>query len=92
MSAGPYLYVPNESDHTVSVIDTSSDTVIATIPVGGSSTDTAAISPNGEFVYVADESGIVSVIATASNSVVATIPVGSGSALVAFSPNGSSPM
>ena len=91
MSAGPYLYVPNEYDHTVSVIDTSSDTVIATIPVGGSSTDTAAISPNGEFVYVADESG-VSVIATASNSVVATIPVGSGSALVAFSPNGSSPM
>ena len=89
MSAGPYLYVPNETDNTVSVIDTSTDTVVATIPIGGTTADTAAISPNGMFVYVASESGIVSVIATASNSVVATIPVGSGSALVAFSPNGS---
>jgi YVTN family beta-propeller protein len=50
MSGGPYLYVPNEGDNTVSVIDTSSDTVVATIPVGGSSADTAAISPNGRFV------------------------------------------
>jgi YVTN family beta-propeller protein len=89
MSGGPYLYVPNESDNTVSVIDTSSDTVVAMIPVSGTTADTAAISPDGKFVYVASESGIVSVIATASNSVVATIPVGSGSALVAFSPNGS---
>jgi YVTN family beta-propeller protein len=32
---------------------------------------------------------LFSVIVTASNSVVATIPVGSGSALVAFTPNGS---
>jgi YVTN family beta-propeller protein len=27
-----YLYVPNEADNTVSVIDTSNDAVIATIP------------------------------------------------------------
>jgi YVTN family beta-propeller protein len=56
MGAGPYLYVPNAGDNTTSVIDTSTDTVVATIPVGG---DTAAISPNGELVYVANESGVV---------------------------------
>jgi YVTN family beta-propeller protein len=80
-----FLYVPNEGDNTVSVIDTSTDTVVATIPVGG---DTAAVSPNGAFVYVASESGIVSVIDTASNSVVGTINVGSGAAIVTFNPDG----
>jgi len=57
-----YLYVPNEGDNTVSVIDTSSDSVAATIPVGG---DTVAVSPNGAFAYVANESVLVSVIDTA---------------------------
>ena len=64
-----FLYVPNDGDNTVSVIDTAHNSVIATIPVGG---ETAAVSPNGAFVYVASESGIVSVIDTASNSVVGT--------------------
>ena len=74
-----FLYVPNEYDNTVSVIDTATDLVVATIPVGGQTADTAAVSPNGAFVYVASESGIVSVIDTASNSVVGTINVGNGS-------------
>src|ERR1700730_16395281 len=88
MSTGPFLYVPNEGDATVSVIDTANDSVGATIPVGGAP-DTAAVSPDGAYVYVACESGVVSVISTASNSVVATIPVGTGAAdIVAFSPDG----
>ena len=80
-----FLYVPNGSNNTVSVIDTSNDTVVATIPVGGVS---AAVSPNGAFVYVASESGIISVISTASNTVVDTITVASNADIIAFSPDG----
>jgi YVTN family beta-propeller protein/VCBS repeat-containing protein len=89
MSAGPFLYVPNTSDSTVSVVDTSTDTVVATIPLSGKNSDGAAVSPNGALVYVASESGIVSVISTATNSVVATIPVGHVAYTVEFSPDGS---
>lgn len=88
MSTGPYLYVPNENDNTVSVIDISNDAIVATIPVGGTYADTAAISPNGEFVYVASESGQIAVIAAASNSVVATIPISGSPWTVAVSPDG----
>src|SRR5262249_28009673 len=90
MSGGPDLYVPNETDNTVSVIDTSSYTVIATIPVGGHNADTAAISHNGKFVYVASESGQIAVISTATNSLVTVIPVPGGDFFtVAVSPDGS---
>jgi YVTN family beta-propeller protein len=63
-----YLYVPNESDNTVSVIDTSNDAVIATIPIAATP-DGTAVSPDGTLVYVASESGFVSAIDTASNTV-----------------------
>ena len=82
-----YLYVPNEGDNTLSVIDTANNTVVATILVGG---DTAAVSPNGAFVYVANESGVVSVIDTASNMVVDSINAGVGASTVAFNPDGTS--
>jgi YVTN family beta-propeller protein len=87
--AGPYLYVPNYEDNTVSVVDTSNDSVIATIPVGTGTSVDCAVSPNGAFVYVASESGFVSVINTTTNSVTTTINLGGASAnLVAFSPDG----
>jgi YVTN family beta-propeller protein len=88
MTAGPFLYVPNEYDNTVSVIDISTNSIVATIPVAGNFADTAAIRPDGAFVYVASESGVVSVIDTASNTMVGTIAVGSQPYVVAFSPDG----
>jgi len=84
-----YLYVPNEYDNTVSVIDISTNSVVATIPVAGAYADTAAISPNGALVYVVSESGTVSVIDTSSNTVVSTIGVGAQPYFAAFSPDGS---
>ena len=48
-----FVYVPNEYDNTVSVIDTGDNSHIATIPIGGNATDTAAISPSGALVRTA---------------------------------------
>ena len=71
-----FLYVPNEYDNTISVVDTSNNTVVATIPVGGTFLDSVAVRGDGAFVYAINENGTVSVIDTGSNSVVATINVG----------------
>ena len=67
-------YITNLDANTVSVIDTTSNTVTATIPVGADPWG-VAVTPDGSTVYVAnDGDGTVSVIATASNTVTATIP------------------
>ena len=71
------------------VIDTATDTVIATIP--GISAWGVAVTPDGSNVYVANSffSGTVSVTATATNTVTATIPVGLSPLVVAVTPDGS---
>ena len=82
-------YVTNAFDDSVSVIDTATNTVSATIPVGSGPQGVAA-TPNGAFVYVANGFGnSVSVISTATDSVVATVPVGTNPELLAITPNGS---
>ena len=69
-------YVTNALSNTVSVIDTATNTVIATVPVGFTP-EGVAITPNGAFAYVANfNNNTLSVIAAATNTVVATIPVG----------------
>ena len=74
--AAPFAYITNFSGNTVSVLDTASNTVLATVPVG-SGPYGVAVTPDGAFVYVANvNSGNVSVIATASNTVLATVGVG----------------
>ena len=82
-------YVPNSTDGTVSVIDTASNTVVATVTVGASPMSVAA-SPDSAFVYVANASspGAVSVINTSTNNVIATIPVGNVPIGVTVAPNG----
>jgi YVTN family beta-propeller protein len=68
-------YITNFLGNTVSVVDTTTNTVTATIPVG-QGPEGVAVSPDGSTVYVANNpAGTVSVIATASNTVTATIPV-----------------
>lgn len=88
-------YVPNtgtfeDRGNTVSVIDTATDTVIATITVGDAPNG-VAITANGTRVYVANlGSDTVSVIDTAINTVIDTVPVGNGPISVAIIPNGTS--
>jgi YVTN family beta-propeller protein len=75
------VYVTNYDANTVSVINTSTNTVSATIPVG-SYPYGVSVSPDGSKVYIANYGGgtgnTVSVISTASNTVTATIPVSAG--------------
>src|SRR6476659_4556151 len=81
-------YVTNGGANRVSVIDTATNTVVATTPVG-TSPDGIAVTPNGAFVYVTNAgSNTVSVISAATNTVVATVPVGSFPLAVAITPNG----
>ena len=63
---------------SVSVIDTASNAVSATIPVnsGPLGSGGIAITPDGKHAYVTNEHNGVSVIDTASNTVVATVPIG----------------
>ncbi len=74
--AGTFVYVANSFSNTISVIDTVTNTVVATVPVGAGP-DGVAVNPAGTFAYVANRfSNNVSVIDTARNTVVATVPVG----------------
>jgi YVTN family beta-propeller protein len=91
--AAPFAYITNLGSNNVSVIDTASNSVTATIPVccGPSG---VAVNPAGTRVYVVTAlvsiaGSSVLVIDTASNSVMATIPVGSAPANgVAVNPAG----
>jgi YVTN family beta-propeller protein len=76
--AQPRAYVSNSSSTTVSVIDTVSNAVVATVPVGSRPWH-VAFTPDGSEAWVANlASGTVSVIDTASTTVVATVPIGVG--------------
>jgi YVTN family beta-propeller protein len=75
----------------VSVIDTASNTVVGTIPVG-QFPNGMATTPDGTHAYVANQGdGTVSVIDTAGNKVVATIRVGAGPIGVAITSVGTHP-
>src|SRR5215472_14157861 len=83
-------YITNQSSNTVSVIDTATNTVSATIPTGLTPFG-VAVRPDGSKVYVTETfSHTVSVIDTATNSVIATIfAQGFTSLGVAVTPDGS---
>jgi YVTN family beta-propeller protein len=71
------------------VIDTATNTVVATIPVGIDPTG-VAVTPDGTHVYVVnDNDNAVSGIRTATNTVVGLpIPVGTNPVGVAVTPDG----
>src|SRR5437763_1117246 len=88
-----FVYVTNSGwvfgSNSVSVIDTATRSVVATVPVGNFPIG-VAFTPNGATAYVAnDGSNDVWVINTATNTVTATIPVGNDPRGVAVTPMGS---
>lgn len=85
-TGGRSAYVTNLRGNSVSVVDTASGTVTATIPVGRFP-EGVAESPDASRVYVVnDGDNNVSVIDTATNTVTATVPVGAVPGPVAVSP------
>jgi YVTN family beta-propeller protein len=85
----PYAYVANNAANTVSVINTSTGTVVTTIPVG-SFPYGVAVDQAGKFAYVTNSgSNTISVISTSTNAVVATITLTglSGPMDIALAPN-----
>ena len=93
--AAPFAYIANSAGNSVSVIDTATNTVTATIPIPvGTNPKSVAVHPDGTRVYVTNASlgslhGTVSVIDTFSSSVIATIDVGDTPDGIAISPDGS---
>jgi YVTN family beta-propeller protein/VCBS repeat-containing protein len=85
---GTRTYVVNQASNTVSVIDTATNAVVATINVGATPT-AVAVSPDNSRVYVAGNN-TVSVINTATNTVIGSpITTGGGQSYgIAVSPNG----
>lgn len=75
--AAPFGYVVNHGDATVTVVDTATNAVVATVAVGNQPL-AAAVRPAGDRAYVTNQvpAGTVSVIDTAINGVVATVTVG----------------
>ncbi len=86
--AAPFAYITNESSGTVSVIDITTNTVVATIPVGNNPFG-VAVNPAGTRVYVTNGgSNNVSVLDTAANTLIATVAVGNIPQGVAVNPAG----
>ncbi len=80
-------YVANQSSNTVSVIDTGSNTVVATVAVPQPAG--VAVSPDGTRLYVTNQSSnTLTVIDTATNALVTTVAVGTAPSGVAVSPSG----
>jgi YVTN family beta-propeller protein len=87
-AAGPKAYVGNFKDSTVSVIDTGTGAVVATVPVAAGPHG-MGVTPDGRMVYVSGEgSSDVSVIDTAADRVSGTINVGKTPHGMAMSPDG----
>jgi YVTN family beta-propeller protein len=68
-------YVTNNGDNTISVIDTSTQTVVDTIFIGRY-VKFIAVTPDGKEAYVGAGDGTVSVVDTQSRKVTHTIPIG----------------
>lgn len=82
------VYVSNLAGSSVSVVNTSTHSVIASVAVPGGPTG-LAVTPDGSVVYVACQSaGVVAVINTSSNSVVTSIDVTPGTTQIAINPSG----
>jgi YVTN family beta-propeller protein len=80
--------VTNRYSNNVSVIDTGTNTVTATVKVGLGPCG-VTFNPAGTKLYVANcENNAISVIDTGSNTVTATVPVGKWPMGVAVSPDG----
>ena len=89
---GDFVYVPIRN--LMIVVSTASEAVVQSITVGNASLGNfaltgVAVSPDGEFVYLANaEESSVAIISTETSSVIETVSVGRGPVSIAVSPDG----
>jgi len=85
---GTKLYITSRYAHKVLVLDTSNNSIVATIPIGYYPQG-IAMNPRGTRAYTADTgSDKVSVVDPAGNSLVTTISVGNDPVIPVVSPDG----
>lgn len=84
-NAQSFAYVPDGVN--VSVIDTSTNTVVATLSGLGSPFG-VAVTPNGSFAYVTNFQGTTVSVVDRTNAVVATVPGLNAPFAIAVTPNG----
>lgn len=90
VQAAPFAYAINSgTDYGVSVIDTATNTVVATLPTGQFPA-AIVLNPAGTRAYVSNlfRDNTVTVLNTVTNRVLATIAVGSGLFRVVLNPTG----
>src|SRR5260221_655342 len=86
--SAPFAYISNAGSNNVSVIDTTTNTVVAVVPKGSGGSG-IAVNPAGNLVYAANYNDrSVSVIDTGTYTMIATITVGTVPLGVAFNPAG----
>jgi YVTN family beta-propeller protein len=72
---GPFAYVADSGSNTVSVVDTTDNTVVGSPITVGTGPEHVAISPNGKDAFVTVSNGTVAEIDTTTNAVVNTVSV-----------------
>ncbi|PJJ80290.1 MBG domain-containing protein [Mucilaginibacter auburnensis] len=86
--SAPLAYVANSGSNDVSVFNTATKTIVATIPVGRNPFG-AAVSPNGRTVYITNkDDASVTFIDVYTNTAVSTVLVASKPQGIAASPDG----
>ncbi|MEP9373984.1 YVTN family beta-propeller repeat protein [Mesorhizobium sp. KR1-2] len=82
------VYVSNEKDNTITIVDSTTMKVIKTVPVGQRPRG-ITISPDGNFIYLcASDDDTIQVIDTGTLQVVGTLPSGPDPELFTLSPDG----
>ncbi|HEX4787024.1 MAG TPA: IPT/TIG domain-containing protein [Actinospica sp.] len=85
-AVGQLIYV-SSTEGGITAYDTTTESVVATIPTEGVATD-VAFSPDGGTVYATEQASDLAVINVATNTVVRRIPVGPNPTGVAISADG----
>ncbi|MBO7745775.1 beta-propeller fold lactonase family protein [Paenibacillus sp. MWE-103] len=85
-------YLANQFNNTINVLDLTSETIVAVIPLGSFNNQANQpkqifVHPNG-LAYSANVSGTVSIIDTTSDTLITTVPVGQGISDMELSPDG----
>ena len=83
------LYVTNTHSGTISVIDTTRDEVVATIPLGGGVPNRIVLTPDGAQAWaIHDKSRVISVVDVATRKVLRRVKIGEWPYNLTFTPDG----